>query len=67
MHNLWSEERNRLSVKMVKSEICTKVHYSMNLEFHSLEFRNFVANNTKFINTAKSNDKYSFKQIFFMH
>jgi hypothetical protein len=57
MHNLWSDERNRLSVKMVKAEICTKVNYSMTCS----EFKNFVANNTKFINAAKSTDKYSFK------
>ncbi len=57
MYNLWSDERKRLSVKMVKSEICTKIDYSMSCS----EFKNFVANNTKFINAAKSNDKYSFK------
>jgi hypothetical protein len=32
LHNLWSDERNRLSVKMVKAEICTKVNYSMTLK-----------------------------------
>jgi hypothetical protein len=57
MYNLWSDERKRLSVKMVKAEICTKIDYSMSCN----EFKNFVANNTKFINAAKSNDKYSFK------
>jgi hypothetical protein len=57
MHNLWNDERNRLSVKMVKAEICTKINYSMT----SSEFNNFVANNTKFINAAKYTDKYSFK------
>jgi hypothetical protein len=57
MHNLWSDERNRLSVKMVKAEICTKVNYSMTCS----EFKNVVANNTKFINAAESTDKYSFK------
>ncbi len=31
------------------------------------EFKNFVANITKFINAAKSADKYSFKQTFFMY
>ncbi len=57
MHNLWSDKSNRLSVKVVKAEICTKVNYSMTCS----EFNNFVANNTKFINTAKSTDKHSFK------
>jgi hypothetical protein len=57
MYNLWSDERNRLSVKMVKAEICTKTNYSMTCS----EFKNFVANNTKFINAAKSTDKYSLK------
>ncbi len=57
MHNLWSDERNPLSVKMVKAEICTKINYSMTCS----EFKNFVENNTKFINAAKSTDKYCFK------
>ncbi len=57
MYNLWSHERNRLSVKMVKAEICTKTNYSMTCS----EFKNFVANNTKFIDADKSTDKYSFK------
>ncbi len=57
MYNLWSDERNRLSVKMVRAEICTKVNYSMNCS----EFKNSFANNTKFINAAKSTDKYSLK------
>ncbi len=57
MYNLWSNEINLFSVKMVKAEICTKINYSMTCS----EFKNFVANNTKFINAAKSTDKYSFK------
>ncbi len=57
MYNLWSDERNRLSVKMVRAEICTKINYSMTCS----EFKNFFANNTKFINAAKSTDKYSLK------
>jgi hypothetical protein len=47
---------------MVKAEISTKTNYFMTCS----EFKNFVANNTKFINAAKSTDKYSFKQTFFM-
>jgi hypothetical protein len=42
---------------MFKGEIGTKVSYSMTCS----EFKNFVANNTKFTNAAKSTDKYSFK------
>ncbi len=57
MYNLWIDERNRLSVKIVKAEISTKINYSMTCS----EFKNFVGNNTKFINAAKSTDKYSFK------
>jgi hypothetical protein len=37
--------------------IYTKINYSMTCS----EFKNFVANNTKFINAAESTDKCSFK------
>jgi hypothetical protein len=42
---------------MVKTEIGTEVNYSITCS----EFKSFVANNTKFINAAKSTDKYSLK------
>jgi hypothetical protein len=44
------KHRNRLSVKMVKAEICTKVNYSMTCS----EFKNFVAQRFLLINILSS-------------
>jgi len=61
MHNLWSDEINRLNVKTVKSKICTKVNYSMTY----CEFRNFIANNAKELVSRSMEDrpKFYFDQI----
>ena len=40
MGNLWSDERNNLSVEMVKSELCVKLIYNMNCQ----EFFQFLKN-----------------------
>jgi hypothetical protein len=56
MKNLWSDERNSLSVGLVKAEICTKVNFNMKCH----EFSEFVAKNKSLLNAAKSNSKYKF-------
>jgi hypothetical protein len=32
MENVWSEKINRLSVEMVKSELCVKLNYNINCQ-----------------------------------
>jgi len=59
MGNLWSEERNRLSVEKVKSELCVKLNYNMNCQ----EFLYFLKNpeQEKLLKCATNNVKYDFK------
>ena len=38
MKNLITDERNRLEIDTIKSEICVKANYSMNC----IEFANFI-------------------------
>ena len=38
MNNLWTEERNNLSVPMVKAELCVRINYNMNCN----EFLDFI-------------------------
>jgi hypothetical protein len=54
MKNLWSDERNLLSVNLVKAEIYTKVNFSMSC----YEFADYVSKNSELIKAAKSNEKY---------
>ena len=58
MHNIMTDKRNRLSVDLIKAEICTKVNYSMSCT----EFYNVVSNNQSLILAAKSNQKYNFRK-----
>jgi hypothetical protein len=55
MKNIWTDERNRLNICMVKAEICSKVNFSMTCN----EFKVFASKNPKLLKDAKSNDKYS--------
>jgi hypothetical protein len=59
MENLWSDERNRLSVEMVKSELCVKLNYNMNCQ----EFLYFLKNpeQEKLLKCVTNNVKYDFK------
>lgn len=58
MNNLWTDERNRLSVGIVKSELCIRY----NLVYSCSEFYDLAIKNSKLIKAAKSNAKYTFKQ-----
>jgi hypothetical protein len=59
MENLWSEERNCLSVEMVKSELCVKLNYNMNCQ----KCLQFLKNpeQEKLLKCATINVKYDFK------
>lgn len=57
MNNLWTDERNRLSTKMVKAEICIKLNFSMTCS----EFYTFASSKKELLQAVKSNSKYSFK------
>jgi hypothetical protein len=54
MKKIWSNDRNRLNVNMVKAEICTKVNFSINCN----DFKTFVINNNQLIRASKISTKY---------
>jgi hypothetical protein len=56
MKNLWTDERNRLSVAQVKAELCIKFNFSMTCP----EFYNHISKDRKLIESAKSEKKYDF-------
>ncbi len=56
MKNLWTDERNRLSIAQVKAELCIKFNFSMIY----LEFYNHTSKDRKIIECAKSEKKYDF-------
>ena len=57
MHNLWTDERNRLNINLIKAELCTKINYSMTC----LEFNKFLMMKPELLKAAKSDVKYSFR------
>ena len=56
MNNIWKDERNRLSVNLVKAELCVKLNYSMSCQ----EFYYYVKDNQELLNLVKSQKKYEF-------
>lgn len=59
MGNLWTDERNCLSVKMVKSELIIKVNYKMSCQ----DFLNYLKKpeQAKMLQQTLANKKYDFK------
>ena len=56
MKNLWTDERNRLSIAQVKAELCIKFNFSMTCP----QFYNHISKDRKLIECAKSEKKYDF-------
>ena len=54
MANLWSDERNRLTVESVRSELMI----FFNLSYSCQEFKDIVSKNRRLINAARSDSKY---------
>lgn len=59
MGNIRKDERNRMSVELVKAEICTKFNYKMTCQ----EFHQFVShpNQTPLLKSVSASSKYTFK------
>ncbi|XP_068098211.1 zinc finger protein 862-like [Hyperolius riggenbachi] len=58
MNNLWTDERNRLSLPIVKSELCIRY----NLMVPCLQFYDMVIKNRHLLKAVRSNSKYTFKK-----
>jgi hypothetical protein len=53
--NLWTEERNRMNVNLVKSEVCCRINYNMSC----MEFADYASKNVELLKACKSSTKYS--------
>lgn len=58
MGNVWTDNRNRLDVDVVKSEIQCKINFG---SMKCTEFYDYIVSKPLLIKAAKSNKKYSFK------
>ena len=56
MQNLWTDQRNRMNISLVKAEICLRFNFSMTC----LEFYDFIKSNNELLYAAKSQKKYKF-------
>jgi hypothetical protein len=56
LHKLWRDDRNLLSINLIKAEICIKNNFNMNC----LEFKEFVKDNKQLLKSVKSKQKYRF-------
>ena len=61
MNNLWTDERNRLNINTVRTEICTKINYSITCN----EFKIFVSDQKGMLNAVKTNKKYTVTNIIY--
>jgi len=57
MKFLWSDDRNRLRVEMVRAEVCIKNNFNMTC----IEFYKYIKEKEKILNLVQSNAKYTFK------
>lgn len=59
MSNLWTDERNKMRVDLVKAELCTKINFNMSCQKFAdfLESREQIA----LLRSCQSNTKYRFK------
>lgn len=54
MGNVWTDERNRMSVESVRSELCV----FFNIPYTCTEFKEAISKNKKLITAAESSNKY---------
>jgi hypothetical protein len=57
MHRIWTEDRNSLSIDLIKAEICIKNNFDLKCS----EFKNYIKSNKKLLKAAQSQQKYDFK------
>lgn len=60
MGNVWTDNRNRLEVDVVKSEIQCKINFN---SMKCSEFYDYIVSKPLLIKAAKSNKKYTFKFV----
>ncbi len=57
LRQVWSENRSRLSLETIKSEICIKHNFNMNCH----EFKCYIKSEKNFLKSVKSSEKYNNK------
>lgn len=60
MNNLWTDERNNLSVHMVKAELCTKINFNMSCD----DFLDFISKpeQQSLLEASQTSSKYDLKK-----
>jgi len=56
LKRVWTDERNRMNISLIKAEICIK----NNISLSCIDFKNFIKENENCIKAAKSYQKYKF-------
>ena len=56
LKKVWTDERNRMDISLVKSELCVKNNFSIKC----IDFKDFIKDKKDFIKAAKSQIKYRF-------
>ena len=56
MHRIWRDDRNQMSIDLVKAEICINLNFSI----VCVEFISYVKTNEKLLKSVKSIAKYIF-------
>lgn len=54
LKRVWTDDRNRLNMTLIKTEICIKNNFS----YSCLDFKDYIKTNNECIKAAKSNAKY---------
>lgn len=57
MNQAWTDNRNKMSVDLVKSELCIKA----NIDMDCISFYNFISNKKTILEAVKNDKKYSFR------
>jgi hypothetical protein len=56
MHRIWRDDRNQMSVELVKSEICINVNFFIDC----IDFKSYFKSNEKLLSSVKSSQKYNY-------
>jgi hypothetical protein len=58
LKKVWTDERNRMNINLIKAEICVKNNFSLSCH----DFIDFIKDNKSCITAAKSQQKYRFSK-----
>ena len=56
LKRVWTDERNRMNISLIKAEICIK----NNISLSCIDFKNLIKEKENFIKAVKTYQKYKF-------